>query len=237
VVTYIAIAGIFAGGYLNQKLESEKLKKGFGWFVLVMGIYIIVKEIFFIALSDPCHQSIDCLKKQKSQLANAATFRQAQGDTIRTGFLKFYNVKSCRINTFNLLLASFILFSCKQAFYKNQDTLKSITAKVDKVEIFLYSGSDTLKTITTDKKKIDIICNLIDGKIDSELKQCNPSGNIHFFSNNNIIFESFFSIGNGCEQLSYFLGPQHYNTKLTYRAGMLLSESDYKKKCLTLVIE
>ena len=46
VVTSIAIAGIFAGVYLNQKLESEKLKKGFGWFVLVMGIYIIVKEIF-----------------------------------------------------------------------------------------------------------------------------------------------------------------------------------------------
>jgi uncharacterized membrane protein YfcA len=46
VVTSIAIAGIFIGGYLNQKLESGKLKKGFGWFVLVMGIYIIFKEIF-----------------------------------------------------------------------------------------------------------------------------------------------------------------------------------------------
>jgi hypothetical protein len=142
---------------------------------------------------------------------------------------QFDNVKSSRINTFNLLLASFILFSCKQAFYKNQDTLKSITAKVDKVEIFLYSGSDTLKTIITDQKKVDIICDLIDGKVGSELKQCDPSGHIHFYSDGNIIFESFFSIRNGCEQLSYFLGPQHYNTQLTYRAGMLLSESDYKK--------
>jgi len=46
IVTAIAIAGIFIGGYFNQKVNSERLKKGFGWFVLIMGIYIIVKEIF-----------------------------------------------------------------------------------------------------------------------------------------------------------------------------------------------
>lgn len=40
----IAIAGIFIGGYFNQKVDADKLKKGFGWFVLVMGIYIIMKE-------------------------------------------------------------------------------------------------------------------------------------------------------------------------------------------------
>jgi prepilin-type N-terminal cleavage/methylation domain-containing protein len=43
-VTAIAIAGIFIGGALSKKIPGEKLKKGFGWFVLVMGIYIIVKE-------------------------------------------------------------------------------------------------------------------------------------------------------------------------------------------------
>ncbi len=46
IVTAIAIAGIFIGGYFNQKVNSEKLKKGFGWFVLVMGLTIILKEIF-----------------------------------------------------------------------------------------------------------------------------------------------------------------------------------------------
>lgn len=45
-VSAIATAGIFIGGYFNQKVKSETLKKGFGWFVLVMGIYIIVKEVF-----------------------------------------------------------------------------------------------------------------------------------------------------------------------------------------------
>lgn len=46
IVSAVAIAGIFIGGYFNQKVNSDKLKKGFGWFVLVMGVYILVKEIF-----------------------------------------------------------------------------------------------------------------------------------------------------------------------------------------------
>ncbi len=48
--TGFAIVGIFIGIYLSKKIASDKLKKSFGWFVLVMGIYIIVKEIFFPGL-------------------------------------------------------------------------------------------------------------------------------------------------------------------------------------------
>lgn len=43
--TTIAIAGIIAGSILSKKVSSEKLKPAFGWFVLVMGVYIIVKEL------------------------------------------------------------------------------------------------------------------------------------------------------------------------------------------------
>ena len=46
IITAIAIAGVFIGGFFNEKVNAEKLKKGFGWFVLIMGIYILVKEIF-----------------------------------------------------------------------------------------------------------------------------------------------------------------------------------------------
>jgi len=46
-VTALAIAGIFIGNRLSTKMDGNKLKKAFGWFVLVMGIYIIVKEIVF----------------------------------------------------------------------------------------------------------------------------------------------------------------------------------------------
>ena len=46
IFTAFAVAGIFAGIFLSKKIPGHKLKKAFGWFVLVMGIYIIVKEIF-----------------------------------------------------------------------------------------------------------------------------------------------------------------------------------------------
>lgn len=43
--TGIAVIGIFTGIWLNRFIKGEKLKKGFGWFVLVMGIYILIKEL------------------------------------------------------------------------------------------------------------------------------------------------------------------------------------------------
>ncbi|MDZ7899271.1 MAG: sulfite exporter TauE/SafE family protein [Arcicella sp.] len=45
--TALSVIGIFLGSYFSKFIEGEKLKKSFGWFVLVMGIYIITKEIFF----------------------------------------------------------------------------------------------------------------------------------------------------------------------------------------------
>lgn len=44
-ITLIAVAGIFMGGFIGKKIPGQKLKKGFGWFVLVMGIYIIAREV------------------------------------------------------------------------------------------------------------------------------------------------------------------------------------------------
>ncbi len=45
-VTALAIVGIFIGNRLSRKVDGDKLKKAFGWFVLVMGIYILVKELY-----------------------------------------------------------------------------------------------------------------------------------------------------------------------------------------------
>lgn len=42
--TSCSIIGVFIGSFLSKKIEGEKLKTGFGWFVLAMGIYIIIKE-------------------------------------------------------------------------------------------------------------------------------------------------------------------------------------------------
>ncbi|WP_242916459.1 sulfite exporter TauE/SafE family protein [Pontibacter liquoris] len=43
----LSVAGIFIGTALATKIQGEKLKKGFGWFVLAMGVYILIREIFF----------------------------------------------------------------------------------------------------------------------------------------------------------------------------------------------
>ena len=40
------ILGILLGGYLSKKIDGEKLKPIFGWFILVVGCWIITKELF-----------------------------------------------------------------------------------------------------------------------------------------------------------------------------------------------
>lgn len=47
LVTLMAIIGIFIGSFLSSKIDGNKLKPAFGWFVLIMGIYILMKEMFF----------------------------------------------------------------------------------------------------------------------------------------------------------------------------------------------
>jgi uncharacterized membrane protein YfcA len=46
-VTALAIAGIFIGDKLSKRIDGNKLKTGFGWFILVMGLYIIAQQLFF----------------------------------------------------------------------------------------------------------------------------------------------------------------------------------------------
>ena len=45
IFTGLSMVGMFIGIYLNKFIDGKKLKKGFGWFVLIMGIYIIWAEI------------------------------------------------------------------------------------------------------------------------------------------------------------------------------------------------
>lgn len=45
IFTAISVFGIFIGIYLSKFIEGKKLKKGFGWFVLLMAVYIIWKEL------------------------------------------------------------------------------------------------------------------------------------------------------------------------------------------------
>lgn len=46
-VSAFAIGGIFIGIKISKIIDGEKLKPAFGWFVLVMGFYILSRELFF----------------------------------------------------------------------------------------------------------------------------------------------------------------------------------------------
>jgi hypothetical protein len=46
-ISVISIIGIFIGSYLTKFISNEKLKPVFGYFVLIMGLYIITKELLF----------------------------------------------------------------------------------------------------------------------------------------------------------------------------------------------
>jgi uncharacterized membrane protein YfcA len=46
-ISSIAFIGMIIGTQISKKLDGDKLKPIFGWFVLIMGIYIIIKEIVF----------------------------------------------------------------------------------------------------------------------------------------------------------------------------------------------
>lgn len=45
IFSILSIVGIFLGIWLTKFINGQKLKRAFGWFVLLMAIYILLKEI------------------------------------------------------------------------------------------------------------------------------------------------------------------------------------------------
>lgn len=46
-VSLLAIGGIFIGGLIGKRIPGERLRSAFGWFVLAMGVYILLREMVF----------------------------------------------------------------------------------------------------------------------------------------------------------------------------------------------
>lgn len=46
-ISGMAFIGMIIGTRLSKKIDGNKLKPVFGWFILIMGIYILIKELFF----------------------------------------------------------------------------------------------------------------------------------------------------------------------------------------------
>ncbi len=46
--TFFTIVGVFVGFALSNKMNGEDLRKAFGYLILLMGGYILVRELFFV---------------------------------------------------------------------------------------------------------------------------------------------------------------------------------------------
>ena len=46
IIIVLATLGIITGNYLNKTIDGAKLKKGFGWFVLLMSLIILFEQVF-----------------------------------------------------------------------------------------------------------------------------------------------------------------------------------------------
>lgn len=47
ILSGISVAGILIGSRLAKKVSSKKLKPAFGWFTLIVGVFVLSKELFF----------------------------------------------------------------------------------------------------------------------------------------------------------------------------------------------
>jgi hypothetical protein len=111
--------------------------------------------------------------------------------------------------------------SCSGNGYKIKDA--------EKVEIFFKTEDSVLHYIDTSRELINTFRKVLDGKI--EERKCPTMGEIRFLSKDTVLFEAGFSISGdkeGCQQL--MAGEKAW--KLTYKAGMYLSETfaDLRKK-------
>jgi len=46
IFSALSVVGIYIGIAISKKMDGRKLKPLFGWMVLGMGIFIIIKEVF-----------------------------------------------------------------------------------------------------------------------------------------------------------------------------------------------
>lgn len=48
LISALVISGIFVGTYLSNFIDGKRLKKGFGYFILIMAVFIFIMEFFVI---------------------------------------------------------------------------------------------------------------------------------------------------------------------------------------------
>jgi uncharacterized membrane protein YfcA len=46
MISAVCGIGILLGSLLSNKISAKKLKPAFGWFTLVVGVFVLIKEVF-----------------------------------------------------------------------------------------------------------------------------------------------------------------------------------------------
>jgi uncharacterized membrane protein YfcA len=46
-ITALAVTGILVGNYFSRRITALYLRKAFGWFTLIVGAWILIKEFLF----------------------------------------------------------------------------------------------------------------------------------------------------------------------------------------------
>jgi hypothetical protein len=123
-----------------------------------------------------------------------------------------------------IIVTAVLFFSCKQ----NNKALKERLTVADSVAINYFKGDGSMDTVVLvkiirDKNTLHQLSNLITDELTEEKPGCGYDGSIHFFKDNMVIQDIYFSMHKaGCSQFSFLFNRQRSAGKLSDSAKKLL---------------
>lgn len=129
-----------------------------------------------------------------------------------------------------ILLSVFIFSSCNQSAKQ----LKEKIINADSVAINYFKGNGTMDTVVAvkiikDKQSIEQLTNFITGSPASVKNNCGYDGSIHYFKNDVVVQDIFFSASiESCRFFQFILNGKRGSTLLSDEAGKFLFEIKLK---------
>lgn len=123
-----------------------------------------------------------------------------------------------------MIVTAVLFFSCKQ----NNTEFKERLTIADSAAINYFKGDGSMDTvilvkIIKDKNTLHQLTNLIADELIEEKPGCGYDGSLHFFKNNMVIQDIYFSMHNtDCSQFSFSFNRERTAAKLSAEAKKLL---------------
>jgi hypothetical protein len=123
-----------------------------------------------------------------------------------------------------VLLVSFAVVACSN----DAKLLKQNISGADSVAINYFKGDGTMDTVAAvkiirDAKSISELASLITSNDVSVKQKCGYDGSIHFFRNDSVIQDIFFTSKEGCRQFLFRLNGKDAATEMDDKAKFFLS--------------